>query len=70
MANDVEHLAGQANSLERPVAAYCGSGVNAAQVVLAGALAGIETTLYVGSWSEWVADPTRPIAVGAEPGPS
>lgn len=43
---------------------YCGSGVTAAQEVLALSLAGIPAALYVGSWSEWVADPRRQVTVG------
>ena len=46
---------------------YCGSGVTAAQEVLALTLAGFPAALYVGSWSEWVADPARPVAVGPRP---
>ena len=51
-----------------PAGAYCGSGVTAAQEVLALEIAGIPAALYVGSWSNWVADPGRPVATGAGPG--
>jgi thiosulfate/3-mercaptopyruvate sulfurtransferase len=49
------------------VGVYCGSGVSAAHQVLALAQAGIPATLYPGSWSEWVADPSRPVATGPTP---
>lgn len=52
----------------RPVIAYCGSGVTACHALLAMELAGLPgARLYPGSWSQWCADPQRPIAVGATP---
>ncbi|MGK5444429.1 sulfurtransferase [Micromonospora sp. URMC 105] len=51
-----------------PVGAYCGSGVTAAQAVLALHLAGRpDAALYVGSWSNWVAEEDRPVATGDSP---
>ncbi|MFD4761593.1 sulfurtransferase [Streptomyces sp. NPDC058439] len=49
------------------VGVYCGSGVSGAHEVLALAVAGIPATLYAGSWSEWSADESRPVAKGPDP---
>lgn len=52
----------------RPVGVYCGAGMSAAHTVLALAAVGIEAAMYPGSWSQWVADPTRPVVRGGRPG--
>jgi thiosulfate/3-mercaptopyruvate sulfurtransferase len=54
---------------DAPVGAYCGSGVTASSVVLAIELSGVReqpAALYAGSWSNWSADPARPVATGDE----
>ncbi|QLQ14553.1 MAG: sulfurtransferase [Micropruina sp.] len=50
----------------REVAVYCGSGVSAAQVILALAARGRPAALYPGSWSAWSNDPSRPVATGSD----
>ncbi|AOJ06355.1 sulfurtransferase [Burkholderia mayonis] len=46
----------------------CGSGVTACHNALAMEIAGLhDPALYAGSWSEWSADPSRPVATGATP---
>ena len=45
---------------------YCGSGVSACHNLLAMEIAGLRgARLYPGSWSEWCADPSRPVETGA-----
>ena len=48
------------------VVRYCCYGSQAGLPVVS--LAGIRASLYVGSWSNWVADPARPVATGPERG--
>lgn len=52
--------------LEGEIVAYCGSGVSATVNVLALELIGKKARLYAGSWSDWVSDPSRPVAKGQE----
>ncbi|MET4428046.1 MULTISPECIES: sulfurtransferase [unclassified Mycolicibacterium] len=51
-------------ALRDATGAYCGSGVTAAVVVAASAAVGSPVALFPGSWSEWSADTSRPVATG------
>lgn len=45
---------------------HCGSGLTACHNLLAMEAAGLNgSRLYAGSWSEWIRDPSRPVATGA-----
>ena len=56
-------LLGAASAAE--VVHQCGSGVTACHNLLAMEVAGFSgSALYVGSWSEWSSDPSRPLAKG------
>lgn len=51
--------------LSSPWSVMCGSGVTACHHVLSALLAGLlEPRVYVGSWSEWIRDPARPVSSG------
>lgn len=46
-------------------AAMCGSGVTACHLAISGMQAGYrEPRIYVGSWSEWIRNPARPVETG------
>lgn len=51
---------------DTPVAVTCGSGVQASLLALAISAAGLggQVPVYIGSWSDWITDPTRPIERG------
>ena len=49
--------------LDQPWSVMCGSGVTACHLVVSALLAGVrEPRVYVGSWSEWIRDPGRPVS--------
>ena len=64
---DAEHvvtaLTDAGGRTDRPTAVYCGSGVQAAHLALALEARGVgpRPAVYVGSWSDWVSDPDRPV---------
>jgi len=64
-----EQLAAKFTSLgirpDSEVGVYCGSGIQATHLALALEASGIQppTSVYVGSWSEWITDPDRPVEV-------
>lgn len=58
-----EWLSLLAGATPEQVVHQCGSGVSACLNVLAMEIAGLTgSRLYAGSWSEWCADPARPVA--------
>jgi thiosulfate/3-mercaptopyruvate sulfurtransferase len=60
---EFEALLGQRDASD--VTHHCGSGVSAIPNVLAMEIAGLgRSALFAGSWSEWCADPARPVAQG------
>ncbi len=53
------------NAKDKEAISMCGSGVTACHNLLAMSIAGLPITrLYVGSWSEWIKDKSRPVAIG------
>ena len=49
------------------IGTYCGSGIQATHLALALSVAGIndDTDVYIGSWSDWITDPERPVEVSS-----
>lgn len=62
----VQKLTGAGGVTDRPTAVYCGSGVQAAHLALALEAHGVgpRPAVYVGSWSDWISDPSRPVETG------
>ena len=50
----------------RTIGTYCGSGIQATHLAFALCVAGITDSadVYIGSWSDWITSPDRPIALG------
>lgn len=54
------------DQMDLDIVAMCGSGVTACHALLALEAAGLQRgRLYAGSWSEWIRDPSRPVATGS-----
>jgi thiosulfate/3-mercaptopyruvate sulfurtransferase len=49
----------------KSVGTYCGSGIQATHLALALRVAGItdDADVYIGSWSDWITDPERPVEI-------
>ncbi len=66
MRSDVREVL-EERGIDSTTIAYCGSGVSACLEVLAAESVGLgRPRLYVGSWSGWSSEPTRPSALGDE----
>jgi thiosulfate/3-mercaptopyruvate sulfurtransferase len=60
-----QHFEGLGADSDGEAVAYCGSGVSACLNVIAMEHAGLTPArLFVGSWSGWAADPSRPVELG------
>jgi len=60
-----EQILNSIETADTPIVHSCGSGVTACHNLFAMELAGYDDSyLYAGSWSEWIRNPSRPIATG------
>ena len=57
----IRALLKRANPAGKSIGVYCGGGVAGAFSTLVLASAGIDASLFVGSWSAWSSDPSRPV---------
>ena len=55
---------GELTKVEKPIVTYCGSGVTAANLMIALAEVGVEPAMYVGSSSDWVTYEGFPLETG------
>lgn len=63
-----EHYASFGADGSKQIGLYCGGGVGATTGVLALYRIGIPAALFVGSWTQWSSDPSRPVVTGDQPG--
>lgn len=66
-ADDLIELFDEVGALRAgDVGFYCGSGIQASHAILAAEASGAlsDPALYVGSWSDWITDPRRPVECG------
>lgn len=61
-AEQLSELFAQVTESPDTLVAMCGSGVTACHLLAGLAVTGHKGRLYVGSWSEWIRDPVRPVA--------
>jgi thiosulfate/3-mercaptopyruvate sulfurtransferase len=57
----IRALLKRANPAGKDVGVYCGGGVAGAFTTLVLASVGVDASLFVGSWSAWSSDPSRPV---------
>ena len=61
---ELEQAYGDLANVEKPIVTYCGSGVTAANLMIALAEIGIEPAMYLGSSSDWVTYEGFPLETG------
>lgn len=64
--DQLKKLFADVSATTKPIVTYCGSGITACLTMLTMSEVGIESTLYVGSSSDWVTYPNFPIKTGVE----